>query len=114
MLPAVAELLLLSVAVGCVGRGAILLPVIRMAVAPLPWTVATDLPVFGIGCNLPPVILSSALTLADRFATDHLARLKLRRLKGLLAVAAKPFPHKSRCRTALSNGNRKRGGPISG
>jgi hypothetical protein len=82
MAPAIAELLLLAVAVDCVGmRDAILLPVIGIAGAPLAWAVTTDLAVLRIGCDLLAVIIRASLALASGVATDRLARLKLRWLK---------------------------------
>ena len=87
MLSAVAELLLLAVRVNGLGVFlAVPLPVIRMAGPPLSRAIAADLAVFRIGGDLLPVIFGAALTLADGFAADRLAGLKLRRLKVLLAV----------------------------
>jgi hypothetical protein len=100
MLSAIAELLLLTVPVNRFGMfRAVALPVIRIAGPPLPGAVAANLAVLRIGCDFLPVILGAALPLACLLAADFLARQKLRRLKGLLAIAAAPFRHNSRCRT---------------
>ena len=90
----IAEFLLLAVPGGRVGmRSSILLPVIRIANSPFSGTVAAYLAVFRIVGDLLAVVLSPATPLADRFATHRLARLKLRRLKGFVAIAAASFPH---------------------
>ena len=68
-------------------------PVIGIAGPPLPRAVAAYLAVFGVGGDLLPVIIGAALALANRLAADRLRRLKLRRLKGLLTIAATPFTH---------------------
>ena len=87
VLSAVAEFLLLAVLVNCFGVFlAVPFPVIRITGPPFSRAIAADLAAFRIGRNLPPVIFRTALTLADRFAADRLAGLKLRRLKVLLAV----------------------------
>jgi hypothetical protein len=94
MLSALTELLLLAVPFNRLGMcSAVALPVIRITGPPFSRAIAADLAVFRIDGNLLPVILGAALALADRFAADRLAGLKLRRLKGLLAVAAAVFTH---------------------
>jgi hypothetical protein len=80
MLSAIAELLLLTVPFDCVGVVlAVPFPVFRITGPPFSWAIAADLEVFRIGRNPLAVILGTALTLADRFAADRLAKLKLRR-----------------------------------
>ena len=105
MLLPVTELLLFPISSHCVGVfGAVPTPVIGIARPPLPGAVAADVAVFGIGGDLLPVIVGPALTLTASFATDRLQRSKLRSLKGLLTIAATPFPHNSRCRTDAYEG----------
>jgi hypothetical protein len=100
MLPAITELLLLAVTFHGFGMlSAVSLPVVRIAGPPLAGAVTAYLAVIRIRCDLPSVIIGAALPLASGLATDRLARLKLRRLKGLLAIAAAPVTHNSRCRT---------------
>ena len=95
MLSAIAELLLLAVPFNRLGMcSAVALPMIRITGPPFSRAIPADLAVFRIDGNLLPVILGAALALADRFAADRLVGLKLRRLKGLLAVAAAVFTHK--------------------
>jgi hypothetical protein len=90
----VTELLLFPVSNYRVGViGSVLAPVIGIARPPLPWAIATDVAVFGIGGDFLPAIIGPALTLTANFATGCLERSKLRCLKGLLAIAAAPFPH---------------------
>jgi hypothetical protein len=72
----------------------VLLPVIGIARPPFSRTVPADFPVFGIGGDFVPVILSAALSLALGSAADGLEALKLRWLENLLAVAATPFTHR--------------------
>jgi hypothetical protein len=80
-----------------VGRGGILLPVllpvVGIAEAPFPGTVAADLAVFGVDCDFGAVIIGATTALAVGFATYGLAALELRRLEDLLAVEATPFTH---------------------
>ena len=52
-----------------------------------------NLAVLRIGGNLVSVVFGSTLSLACQFAADQLARLKLGKLKGFLAIAAAPFRH---------------------
>jgi len=90
----VTELLLFPVPSHRVGViGSVLTPVIAVARPPLPGAIAADVAVLGIGGDLLPVIVSPTLTLTTNVAADCLKRSKLRRLKGLLAIAAEPFPH---------------------
>jgi hypothetical protein len=94
MLPAVTELLPFAVARNGVGVfGPVALPVIWMAGPPLLLAIAADVAVFGIGGDFLPVVVGAALTSANGFTADRLQRLKLGRSKGLLTVAAAPFPH---------------------
>ena len=91
---AITELLLLAIPVNRFGMfHAVTLPVIRMADAPFSWAVAANIAVLRIGGNLLSVVFGSALSLACQLAADGLAGLKLRKLKGLLAIAAAPFRH---------------------
>ena len=64
-----------------------------MAGAPFSEAVPADLPVFGIGGELFPVILAAASALAIGSAADCLSGLELGRLEDLLAVEATPFNH---------------------
>jgi hypothetical protein len=90
----VTELLLFPVSNHCVGViGSVLTPVIGVARPPLPGAIAAAVAVFEIGGDLLPVIVGPTLTLTANFAADCLKQPKLRRLKGLLAIAAAPFPH---------------------
>jgi len=120
MLPAVTELLPFAVTGHGVGVfGPVALPVIRMARPPLLLAIAADVSVFSIRGDLLPVVVGAALTLANGFAADRLQRLKLGRLKGLLTVAAAPFPHtavvapRRGARDGPAQGQEK-GRPISG
>ena len=65
--------------------------------------VAANLAVLRIGGNLVSVVFGSTLSLACQFAADQLARLKLGKLKGFLAIAAAPF-RRSRCRIPCMGG----------
>jgi|SRR5580692_3833364 hypothetical protein len=90
----ITELLLLPIPVNRFGMfHAVTLPVIRIVGSPFSGAVATNIAVLGIGANLLSVVFGSTLSLACHFAADHLARLKLRKLKGLPAIAAAPFRH---------------------
>ena len=90
----ITELLLLTIPVNRFGMfHAVTRPVIRMAGSPFSGAIATNIAVLRIGGNLLAVVFGSALSLAYQFAADSLTRLKLRKLKGLLAIAAAPFPH---------------------
>lgn len=94
MLSAIAELLPLAVTFHCLGMlSAITLPVVRVVGPPLAEAVAANLAVLRIRYDLLPVVLGAPLPLAYRLAADRLTGLKLRRLKGLLAVAAAAFTH---------------------
>ena len=94
MLPTITELLLLVIPVNRFGMfHAVTLPVIRILGSPFSGAVATNIAVLGIGGNLISVVFGSALSLACQLAADRLAGLKLRKLKGLLAIAAAPFRH---------------------
>jgi hypothetical protein len=87
-------LLLLAVPVG--GGGIllpVLLPVIGMARAPFPGTVAADVAVFGIGREFTAVIIGATAALAVGFPAYGLAALELRRPKELLTVETTPFTH---------------------
>ena len=69
-------------------------PVIRMAGScHFRGLFAANLAVLRIGGNLVSVVFGSTLSLACQFAADQLARLKLGKLKGFLAIAAAPFRH---------------------
>ena len=72
---------------------AVLFPVTGMAGTPFTRTVAAHLAIFRIGRNLVSVVIGAALSLAPGFAANCLARLELRWLETLLAVAATPFTH---------------------
>ena len=73
MLPVVPELLPFPVTGYCVGVFvAVPPPILRVTRPPLPATVAANIPVFGIGCDLLPVVVGVALTLANGFAADRL------------------------------------------
>ena len=71
----------------------ILFPVIGIAGAPFPETIATDIAVFGIGGEFGAVIIGAATALALGLTANGLAALELRRLEDLLAVEATPFTH---------------------
>jgi hypothetical protein len=64
-----------------------------MAGSPFSGAVAANRAVLRIGGNLLSVVFGSTLSLACQFAADHLAGLKLRKLKRPLAIAAAPFRH---------------------
>jgi hypothetical protein len=101
LLLAVPEPLAFAVTGHYVGvSGPVALPVIWMARPPLPLAIAANVAVFGIGGDLLPVVVDAAPTLANGFTADRLQGLKLGRSKKLLTVAAAPFPHNRRCRTA--------------
>ena len=68
-------------------------PVTRMLRAPLLRALPTDLPIHGIGGDLPPVVVTTAAPLADWIAAGELSRLELGWLKRTLAIAADPFSH---------------------
>jgi hypothetical protein len=90
----ITELLLLAIPVNRFGMfHAVTRPVIRMADSPFSGAVAANIAVLRIGGNLLAVVFGSALSLACQLAADRLAGLKLRKLKGLLAIAAAPFRH---------------------
>jgi hypothetical protein len=90
----ITELLLLAIPVNRVGMfHAVTRPVIRMAGSPFSGAIAANIAVLRIGGNFLAVVFGSALSLACQFATDYLARLKLRKLKALQAIAAAPFRH---------------------
>jgi hypothetical protein len=90
----ITELLLLAIPVNRFGMfHAVTRPVIRMAGSPFSGAIAANITVLRIGGNFLAVVFGSALSLACQFAADYLARLKLRKLKGLLAIAAAPFRH---------------------
>ena len=94
MLFAIAELLLLAIPLNRFGMfHAVTRPVIRMASSPFSRTVTANIAVLRIGGNLLSVVFGSAFSLARQFAADHLVGLKLRKLKGLLAIVAGPFRH---------------------
>src|SRR5688572_19967576 len=112
MLSSIAKLLQLSIPSHRIRVfGPVSSPVVRVARPPLPEAIAADVAVFGIGCDLLPVIVGAALTLTDSFTANRLKGLKLRRLKRLLTVAAAPFPHNSRCRT-VPGSRTKKFGPL--
>jgi len=69
----------------CPGVGVLRAPLLRALLA--------DLPIHGIGCDLPPVVVAAAPPLADRIAACGLSRLELGWLKRTLAIAADPFSH---------------------
>jgi hypothetical protein len=52
-------------------------PVAGVLRAPLLRALLADLPIHGIGCNLPPVVFAAAPALAGRIAAGGLSRLKL-------------------------------------
>ena len=94
MLFAITELLLLAIPVNRFGMlDAVAHPVVRMPGSPISGAVAANIAVLRIGGNLLSVVFGSALSLACQFGADNLAGLKLRKLKGPLAIAAAPFRH---------------------
>ena len=96
----ITQFLLLAIPVNRFGMfHAVTCPVIRMAGSPFSGAIAANIAVLRIGGNFLAVVFRSALSLACQLAADRLAGLKLRKLKGLLAIAAAPFRHNSRCRT---------------
>jgi hypothetical protein len=65
---------------------AILLPVIRVCLAPLPRTFQTNLSIDRIGGDLLPMIITLSLVLACGLVADRLLRMISRELKNLLTV----------------------------
>src|ERR1700686_1755273 len=91
MLPTITELLLLAIPVNRFGMfHAVTLPVIRIVGSPFSGAVATNIAVLGIGGNLLSAVFGWTLSLGCEVTADHRAGLKLRKLKGLLAIAAPP------------------------
>lgn len=74
---------------------AILLPVIRVCLAPLPRTVQTNLSINRIGSNLSPMIITLALALTCGMVADRLLRMISRGLKDLLTVTATEIFHQA-------------------
>ncbi len=92
----IAPALLLAVPLHNLGmKLAVLLPIARMLVAPLAWTLQTHLPVDGIGSDLPPVIVATTLTLAVGTTACELVRTKKGGLKRLVAVWAAVIAHRA-------------------
>jgi len=75
----------------------VLLPVLGVAGAPFPRTVAAPFAIFGIGDELFLVLISTPFPLASGFAADGLAGLELRWREELLTVAATPLTHNGGC-----------------
>jgi hypothetical protein len=91
---AVAGLLLLTVAFRDGGMlVAVALPVVGVAAPPFAYAVAADLAILGVGDEFLPVVVGAAPSLAERIAADRLTGLILRRLEGLLTIAATPIIH---------------------
>jgi hypothetical protein len=74
---------------------AILLPVARVRLAPLPRTVQADLPVNRIRSDLLPVIIAAALPLAPGLAANELLRMIRGRLKDLLTITTTASTHQA-------------------
>jgi hypothetical protein len=92
----IAPALLLAVPLHNLGmKLAVLLPIVRMLVAPLAWTLQTHLPVDGIGSDLPPVIVAPTLPLTVGTAANELEGAKKGGLKRLLAVGATVIAHRA-------------------
>jgi hypothetical protein len=72
---------------------AILLPVARVRLAPLPRTFQTDLPINRIRSDFSPMIIALALSLACRLAANCLLGTVYRRLKDFLAVTTTELFH---------------------
>jgi hypothetical protein len=85
----------------------VLLPVVGVAGAPFSRTVSAPFAVFGIGRDLFPVIVRTALPLALAVAAEGLAGLELRWLEELLAAKATPFTHTGGCLIEESLGARR-------
>src|SRR5712692_4559096 len=68
-------------------------PIVRMRLAPLPWTLQADLLIHGIGSDLLPMIIGAAFTLASGPVAHLLLRMITIRLKDLATVAAAPMLH---------------------
>jgi hypothetical protein len=92
----VALSLLLAIACHLFGTGlAILLPVLRMSIPPLTWTLQAYLPVNRIGSNFVPVIIPAALPLAFGLAANELARVIGGRLKNSPTVTTMGIAHRA-------------------
>ena len=74
---------------------AILLPVIRVCLAPLPRTFQTNLSIDRIGGDLLPMIITLALVLACGLVADRLLRMISRGLKNLLTVTTTEIFHQA-------------------
>ena len=74
---------------------AILLPVIRVCLAPLPRTFQTNLSIDRIGGDLLPMIITLALVLACGLVADRLLRMISRGLKDLLTVTTTEIFHQA-------------------
>ena len=74
---------------------AILLPVIRVCLAPLPRTFQTNLSINRIGGDLTPMIITLTLARARRSVANRLLRMISRGLKGLLTVTATDIFHQA-------------------
>ena len=74
---------------------AILLPVVRVCLAPLPRTFEANLPVNGIASDLLPMIIMTAFALACGLAANGLSRMISRRLKDLLTITAPEIFHRA-------------------
>src|SRR6266702_4801983 len=78
----------------CRVRRPVLLPVVRMLLAPLTGALAARFTVVRISRDLLMTVVGAAPSLALRRATDRLLGLALRGRKSSAAVWATPFDHK--------------------
>ena len=93
---------LLKLAIPLNGGGvlfAIPSPVVRVAGAPLVWTIQALLSVNRVRSDLLAVVIGAATPLALGLTAYRLPRLILRWLEDHLTVAATPFDHTGGCRT---------------
>jgi len=75
--------------------GAVRAPIVGMAGAPLPRTIAADLTILRILLELVLTVLGATLALADGLATNHLLRMRSRRHEELMTERATSL-HSSR------------------
>jgi hypothetical protein len=69
--------------------------IIGMEITPFPLTVPADLPVQGVGFDLPAVVVAPTLPLAVGVTADRLARAKKGRLKRLVTITAAVIAHRA-------------------
>jgi hypothetical protein len=74
---------------------AILLPVLRVCLAPLPRTFQANLPINRVRGDLLPVIITAALALACCLAASKLVRMIRRGLKDFLTITTMVIFHQA-------------------